>query len=448
MKVTAFVSPKGGRFAAVEASVKKLFAAYESATPGAIDFHYVAVADDADRERAKDAGLAEMSFEEEGAKDAPHGFAGLVFEHQTEIENIKFLTFDHDDELDYWVAVKLRELVARSQAKKWTIGIPTGHGEPRLDEPHLVMNADVSLRKIVAQYFPMYAFADVDLGRPIPSTVDALLVTQPAKDYTDAELRAVDTFALSGKPVAIVASAVNVAAGDPKMQATLSTHRLETLTAGWGIEMKRNVVLDFGRSYSVHVMTTNGEEQLEFPALPEVNRLDKLGSDPLLDPSFAPFFRIPQIAMPLASELVLHPEKQARARLKPILRSTPKATRETGETVDLSPMGKHQPHGTPAVATLAASVEGELASAFDPSRHAKKAHVFVAASSAFFVNPLERAAHITDVPPGMMAPPQRDESLEQLGMPYAQNYVTGMILAAKNLLDWMTEPELAECLQP
>jgi hypothetical protein len=454
VSATAFVSTGAPRYDAIARSLRMLFKDYEAAVPGAVSFSLVRVDGDPARERAKAADLDEHEFEDEAeAKKTPAGYAGLVLEQGETKERINFLAFDDDDELEYWISEKLREVVARTHGTKWTIGIPTGHDESHLDGAHLLPSMTgqkPSLRSIFHQFFPMYVFADVDLGKPIAGTVDALLVTQPARDYTDAELRAVDAFALSGKPVAIVAGAANIAAGDRTMKAAMSTHRLDALTAGWGIEMKRNVLLDHGRSFSVRVATSEGDKELTFPAFPEVTREDRLGSERLLDPRFAPFFRIPAVPMPFASELVLHPDKQPRAQLRAIARSTPKTTRETGETVDLTPLGKHEPHGTPAVATIAALAEGELASAFDPSRRAKAAHVFVLASSGFFVNPFARAT-AADLPPGQIGPfssSSDDDAIEQIGMPYAQNHVASMILVAKNLLDWMTDPAVGECLQP
>jgi hypothetical protein len=66
--------------------------------------------------------------------------------------------------------------------------------------------------------------------------------------------------------------------------------------------------------------------------------------------------------------------------------------------------------------------------------------VLVISASQFLANPFARAGNSPPMPPQMqmMGPMGGDEELLMLSQPYAQQYLTGSILAFKNTLDWMS----------
>src|SRR5205814_3218111 len=115
-----------------------------------------------------------------------------------------------------------------------------------------------SIKGIIDQAFPFYKIEDVDLkdgNTEINKELDGLIITQPGKDFSDKELRRIDEFLMQGnKSLVVFASAVNLKQGDGSMKATLSTHGLEKLLAGYGIEMKKDAVLDIQRSIRLPVM--------------------------------------------------------------------------------------------------------------------------------------------------------------------------------------------------
>jgi hypothetical protein len=272
---------------------------------------------------------------------------------------------------------------------------------------------------------------------------------------------------MRGKSLAVIASAVNVKAADASMQATLSTHGLEKLLDGYGIEMRKDALLEFGRPFRVNVYTQGGPQTMRFPPLHDVRDDFRFsGDEQLLDTGFAAFFRISQVPFPMDSSLVLHREKQpdvaaaaakcpagkpCPAQFKVLARTTPKTLRETGDTVDMKPMRQWRPKGEFSQFNLAATIEGkDLASAFPagdkmgveaPAKSAGTSRILVIASSQFFANPFARAGNGPDMGQmGMQMPPGMggDEQLQQLAMPYAQQILTNTIIVFKNMLDWVT----------
>src|SRR5690606_38085416 len=127
---------------------------------------------------------------------------------------------------------------------------------------------------------------------------------QPGKELTEKELRRIDQFVMRGKSLAVLASAVNVEAGDPTMSATLNTWGLEKLLEGYGIGMNKDVVLEFGRPFRVRVEARPGPRTMTFPQILDVREDARFtGDETRLDTSFAAFFRIPQASFPFASSL-------------------------------------------------------------------------------------------------------------------------------------------------
>ena len=458
MRIVAYVTTGHPTLDAFVGNLRELLERYKAAGGKRFDYAIVDTTKDENQKRsAEKAGLQVVEFGDTDVPMTSKGFMGLSVEYGVEHDTIKILSPQLPTGLEYAVANKIREVRARVEGTKHKIGVLTGHDEIKLSEPNLLPSSNSqhpNLQGILSQYFPVYELVDVDLGKnggaDIDEKLEALLVTQPAKDLTDDELGRIDDFVLKGKTLTVVASAVNVAAGDPTMSATLSTHGLEKLLSGYGIEMRKDVIEDFGRPFRVLVQVASSKDPstIRIPPILDVVEDERFtGDDTLLDPTFAVFFRVPKVAFPYASSLVLHPEKQPQippSMFRVLARSTPKSARETTAAVDLKVSRQWRPKGEFAQYNIAASVSGKLKSAF-PERSGRKAvkaapsperqaRVFVLASSQFFANPLARAAG-------------GDEMLEQLAMPYAQQLLTSTIIVAKNMLDWMTmDDDLTACV--
>jgi len=432
--------------------LQKLLGQYEASGGGHFRYSVIEAKDEDSRRKAKEAGLVEQPYgeasgtEQETASLAK-GYMGLVFKYGDQQDVIKFLPPDRTDGLEFWIDNKIRELRAKAENRQYHLGVLTGNGEIAVDEENLVPSntGKFSMKGIITQNFPFYGFSPVDLrgGAEIDPAIQGLIVTQPDSDLSDAELARIDAFILQGKPVAFFVGAANVRRGDASMRASLSTHGLERLLAGYGIELGRDVVVDVDpkASPSVTVTTTTGLGRVQIPFVPLVGE-----EDHRLDASFPAFFRLEQVAFPLASSLVLHREKQPEATLRELARSSPRAVRVAGDAVDLHPLEKWTPDGAEGPVVLAVAEEGTLHGAFDPGRKSTgRARLLVVASSQFLANPLARAGNPAESGP-MMAFVAGDEHLLQVASPYAQQQLTSTILVFKNTLDWLSfEDDLVDC---
>jgi ABC-type uncharacterized transport system involved in gliding motility auxiliary subunit len=464
MKVEAYVTKGLPKLDAFVRDLRDMLQQYKESSKGKFDYVIIEAKDEEQKKKAKEAGLQEIQFGEgsdtEDKAEFAKGYMGLVINYGAERDKIPVLSPDNSTGMEFWVTNKIREVRDKGDNLKHKIGVLTGHDEMKLSEPNLVPSNSgqkPNLQGIVSQYFPFYQFVDVDLKNgdaEVDEALDGLIITQPAKDLSEKELRRIDQFVMRGKSVAVIASAVNVKASDASMNGSLSTHGLEKLLDGYGIEMRKDALLEFGRPFRVTMMSQGGPQILRFPPVHDVRADARFtGDEQLLDDGFAAFFRINQVPFPFASSLVIHREKQpdvAQDKFRVIARTTPKTLRETGDTVDMKPLRQWRPKGEFSQFNLAATLEGKIKTAFPagdkmgvdaPAQSAATARVLVIASSQFFANPFARAGNGPDMPQmqGMMMPGAGgDELLMQVAMPYAQQILTNTILVFKNMLDWVT----------
>jgi ABC-type uncharacterized transport system involved in gliding motility auxiliary subunit len=460
--IDAYVTKGLPKLDAFVRDLRDLLQEYKNAGKGKFDYTLVEAKDEDTRKKAKDAGLVEQPFGEASATDekaaVTQGFMGLVLRYGEQQDVIKFLPPERTEGLEFWITNKIREIRDKGDDIHHKVGILTGHDELKPSDNDLAPSnmGKVSMQGIITQNFPFYTFQDVDLkggDAEISDDLDGLIITQPGKDISEKELRRIDQFVMKGKSLAVFASAVNVKAADATMNATLSSHGLDKLLAGYGIVMAQDVILDRGRDVRVVVPTMGGLAQPEFPAMIEVQDDPRYsGAERLIDVSFPALFRVQDLAVPFASSLSIKADKQPSAKVQVLMRSSPAAVHLTGESADLKPFQKWGPKlkgQTQEQFVLAASAEGTLKTAFTegdkqgveaPAESAKPARVFVLSSSEFMANPFARAGNGPDMGQygSMMPNLGGDEQLLMIAGPYAQQFITGSILVFKNTLDWLS----------
>lgn len=439
-----------------------LLGEYEKAAAGKFKYRVVEPKTDEEREKAKEEGL-EMAAFGEGSETGDQatiakGFLGIVFKYGSEKATIPLLSPDQNMGLEFWITNKIREIRDRADEVSQTLGILTGKEEHKLSDADLVPpqggRGGPSMKAIIQQALPFYKFEDVDLkegAEPVDEKLKGLILTQPGKDYTEKELRRIDEFLMRGdKALFVLAGAVNMKANDATMTATLNTRGLEKLLDGYGIEMKKEAILDFGRSVSIPVQTDSGK-MVYFRALGVVQaqRDDRLDdNEQVLDTAFAGFFRLDELSFPFPSTLVPHPEKQPAAKMQVVARSTPNSAVDQGPTVNMKIRTDWQKKGEFGQRAMAIAVEGKLKSAFAgnkseevkaPDESATPSRILVVSAPQFLSNPFARAGNPPPMPPqmAMMGSFGGDEDLQAVAWPYARKYLTNAILAFKNIMDWM-----------
>ena len=480
LDVTVYVTRGLPKHEAFIQDLTDLMNEYEHAGAGKFRYTLVEPKTDEERAKAKEDGMQEAAFGE-GSKTGKDqaliskGFMGISFKYGSEKEAIPIMSPDQSQGLEFWITNKIREIHDRAENKFQKFGVVTGKDEIKLSDPNLIAGqgrgAGPNMKGILEQALPFYKLEDVDLQNgeaEINKELVGLIITQPGKDYSEKELRRIDQFLMRGdKAVVIFAGAVNMKPSDGTMKAELNTRGLDKLLDGYGIELKKDAVLDFGRPAVIRVMTQAQAVMLPHPGLALAQydgRIDE--KEQFLDQKFSGFFRMDELVFPFPSTLVAHADKQPKTRMRVVARTSPRSTSVTGETADMSWKQQFKPSGEYGQHAIAVAIEpaccdgsvdcgasdpckaGILKSAFAgkedaavaaPAESKGPARLLVVASPQFLANPYARAGNAPPMPPQlqMMGPMGGDEDLMMISQPYAQQYLTETILAFKNTLDWM-----------
>ncbi len=385
---------------------------------------------------------------------------GIVLKYGGEKAVIPALHPARNTGLEFFITNKIREIRDKNDGIKHRIGVVTGKDELKLTDTNLVarqgQGQSPTLQAIITQNFPFYTLEDVNLGEgasAIDQGIEGLVITQPGKDYTDKELRRIDEFLMAGnKALVVIASAVNLKANDATMMAELNLHGLNDLLGGYGIEMKKDAVLDHGAQFRVPVMVGMGTMAwIRHPGIAHVINDPRFSEDEmLLDTAFPGFFRMDELMFPFPSSLTLLRDRQPKdVKLTAVARTTPAANSVESETVDMSLRDNWEPKPPFSQRVIAATAEGKLKSAFAgkpgegitaPEHAAGPSRVLVIASSEFVTNPFAYSGNGPEMQ-GQMAQfggMGGDQQLQMIAGPYAQKYLTPTILAIKNIFDWMS----------
>jgi ABC-type uncharacterized transport system involved in gliding motility auxiliary subunit len=438
---------------------------YERAGGKNFKFSLIEPKTDEQREKAKEEGLQDVTFGEASATgedqaSVAQGYLGLVFKYGSEKAVIPQLQPSRGEGLEFWITNKIREIRDKNDKIQHRIGVVTGKDELKLDDTNLVprqgKGGSPSLKSILEQAFPFYKVEELDLKEgesEIEKDFAGVIITQPRKEYTDKELRRIDEFLMKGdKSLVVFASAVTMKPNDATMQAELDTHGLEKLLTGYGINMKKDAVFDYGAQFRLPVMTgMGGMAWIRHPAIAHVVDDPRFeGKEMLLDTTFPGFFRMEELMVPFPSSLELMPDKQPKGvKVYAVARTTPASAVDDSASVDMKLREEWLPKGKQEQRVIAAVSEGSLRSAFHgspggdikPNESAPSpSRVLVVSSSEFITNPFAYAGNGPELGGQfqMFGAVGGDQQLQMFAGPYAQKYLTATIIAFKNILDWMS----------
>jgi ABC-type uncharacterized transport system involved in gliding motility auxiliary subunit len=463
IQVDAYIKTGLPQLDAFVGDLTDLLKEYEAAGKGKFKFTLIEANTDDLRSQAKEAGLQEQPFVDpsqtsEDQAAVAQGYMGLVFKYGSEKTVIPVIGPQSQDGLEFWITNKIREIRDKADDIKHRIGVVTDKDELKLSDQNLTakqgrQQAGPSMQTIVEQNFPFYKIEEVKLSEsaPIDKELAGLIITQPRKDYTENELRRVDEFLMQGnKALVVYASAVTMKPQDATMSASLDLHNLDKLLTGYGIQMNKDAVLDFGACFRLPAQTQSGLAWARVPGIIHVSNDPRFSDEEkTLDQSFPPFFRLDEIAFPFASSLKLLREKQpADVKLAVVARTSPQTSVDKSETVNMSIRTDWSPKPPQETRAISAYASGKLKSAFAgspgggitvPERAAADSRVLVVSSSLFTTNPFAYAGNGPDLGGqfAMFGNVGGDEKLLRLAQPYV-GYLTNTIISFKNTLDWLS----------
>jgi ABC-type uncharacterized transport system involved in gliding motility auxiliary subunit len=463
IQIDAYIKTGLPQLDAFVGDLTDLLKEYEAAGKGKFKFTLIEANTDDLRSQAKEAGLQEQPFVDpsqtsEDQAAVAQGYMGLVFKYGSEKTVIPVIGPQSQDGLEFWITNKIREIRDKADDIKHRIGVVSDKDELKLSDQNLVakqgkQQGAPSMQTIVEQNFPFYKIEEVKLSEsaPIDKELAGLIITQPRKDYTDNELRRIDEFLLLGnKALVVYASAVGMKPQDATMSASLDLHNLDKLLTGYGIQMNKDAVLDFGACFRLPAQTQSGLTWARAPGIIHVVNDPRFSDEEkTLDQSFPPFFRLDEVSFPFASSLKLLPEKQPKdVKLAAVVRTSPQTSVDKSDSVNMSIRTDWSPKPPQESRIISAYASGKLKSAFAgtpgggitvPERAPTDSRVLVISSSLFLSNPFAYAGNGPDLGGqfAMFGNVGGDEKLLRLAQPYV-GYLTNTIISFKNTLDWLS----------
>jgi ABC-type uncharacterized transport system involved in gliding motility auxiliary subunit len=307
---------------------------------------------------------------------------GLVVRGPTDRkETIPYLSPENEPLLEYEL---MRAIAAVGRPTKPKVGllstIPLEGGmDPR--NPMAQRGPPV----VIEQLREQVDVVDVDAAADaLPAGIDALVLVQPRK-LTEGMLRSIDAWAVSGKPLVVLADpyAETDAGPDAAMMGAKrggTTYDLGPLLAAWGVDVPKDMVIgDLTYATRVRAPAKNGGvRELDYPAWLSMTADAFTKDDPLVGG-----LQSLNLMSPGSIERI----EGTKATLEPLVRSTDRA--QQIQTLKLGFFGDPEQllkdfkaDGTRR--TLAARIGGEIASAYpaaDGTRATGKANILLIADA-------------------------------------------------------------------
>lgn len=445
VEVSLFASPEPERLAESADRVGQELQRMADASGGKLKYTRVVVKDPETRAQAGGEGMQQALLGQASSAGTALNAAyfGVVLRSGDQRATIPAIDPERPQDFSYWFANRLREVIARAEQQSFGIGLVATPGGVSLEEPTLSAKSDGSMLALLAGAFPYYRFTLFTPDELTPAkleSIDTLVITQPGRDFTKAELERIDDFMMRGdKSLVVLASAVNIPPGDGSMSVTLSRHGLEPLLEGYGVEMSSDLVVDPPHGMKLEGSLVGGGEIPPDPTLIVLENIRTDEKQAALNSSSPIFQGVSQVTLPFASTLVLHPDKQKNTTFTPLLLSSGEARAVIKGGVSTYP-GKALPEDlAPAERrTLAVAIDGDLKSAFGD--RSARARVLVIAASQLVTNPLARAGKPSTPEAQKLGGGAGDPTLASISQ-YYDGSAAGTSLLLRNILDWSTEPK-------
>ena len=245
---------------------------------------------------------------------------GLAVKGPTDkVETIPFLSPDQEPFLEYEIA---RRIVAVGRDKKQVVAVLSTIPDTKPFDPRNPRQQGGGKFVLWQQLDQLFDLKHVEPATPsIPPDAGALFVIQPRELQEDA-LKAIDAWAVSGKPLIILAdpwcemdpSAKNMDFGNTGAG---STYDLGPLLAQWGVDIdKQNAVADLGFATRIMYRTQGGQYmQMAHPAWLSMNKEGFEKDDPVTG-------QLAQLNLRSAGAITRPAGSASKATVTPLLTST------------------------------------------------------------------------------------------------------------------------------
>ncbi len=220
------------QFASLPQDVKDVLDEYVNYSGGKIKVEFIDPGDDEELKRKLYfMGIPELQFNvyEKDKAQMVRGYLGIAVQYGDKTEALPVVKSTNNLEYDLTVAIK--KVTSDSNVN---IGVLSGKKSLNLSD--VAKNTYDNLTKI-------YSVSTIDLENTeeIPDTINTFIIPGPKEEFSEDDLKKIDSFFMKGKSLLVLLDGVTIGEG---LQANTNKTKLEGLLEKYGVKVKNNLVLD------------------------------------------------------------------------------------------------------------------------------------------------------------------------------------------------------------
>lgn len=296
-------------------------------------------------------GISPLSFQvyEKDKVQAITGYMAVEIEYSGNVEVIPALKRDTSD-LEYQITSAIKKVTSDTDT---VIGFLNNYGTMTLDK-------DLTAAK--AALDELYTVREVKLtdeAPEIPEDISTLVIPGPKKAFSEASLKAIDAYLVKGGAVFALVDGVLIDTSQG-LAANPNTTGLETLFEKYGVKINKDLVLDVKSG-----IITFRSGNLPFPVSENYALWPKVTNDGF-NQDYLAVSSLQDVVFPWVSSIDLDSVKLGESTAIDLVSTTDKSWVMTKD-FKLNPNGSKIPTGEQKKRSLAVSVSGKFASAYDGS---------------------------------------------------------------------------------
>ena len=289
------------------------------------------------------------------------GYLGMVIQYGDKNETIPIV--QNTDNLEYSLTMAIKKATSKDMA---IIGFVTSNGCASLEN-------EISQAYEKLQELYLVQEIDLETGDEIPAEINTLLIVGPKENFSEKQLKAIDSFLLKGGSIMALVDGVKI---DEGLLASVNDTNLGGLFENYGIKLNNDLVLDVSSgmaSFSSGFITFS----TNYPFWPKVLKSG-------FDEGNAAVAELESIILPWASSLnILSDKFKESNKVSYLVKTTNKAWTQV-DNFNLDPQQNFFSSGNTGQYDLAISVSGEFNSAYEQDKTGQARIILVGDSD--FIN--------------------------------------------------------------
>lgn len=305
-------------------------------------------------------GIPALQFNviEKDKYEVVRGYLGIVIQYGDKNETIPVV--QDTKNFEYLLTMAIKKAISKEMA---VVGLVTSNGCANPEE-----EVGIAYKELQELYY----IRNIDLGEgEILENINTLLIIGPKENFSEKELKNIDSFLMQGKSILMLVDGVKI---DEGLIASSNNINLDNLLENYGIRLNNDLILDVSSgmaSFSSGFITFS----TNYPLWPKILKSG-------FDQENAAVAKLESLILPWASSLDIITDKVSESdKISYLVKTTNKAWQQESN-FDLNPQQNFFPGGNTGQYSLAVSIFGKFNSAYENNK-SSQARLIVVGDSDF-----------------------------------------------------------------